>query len=283
MSSPLVSVICLCYNHDRFLRDSIESVLNQSYASIELIIVDDASTDSSLAKIEEVISEHPRIKLIKLDKNVGNCSAFNIGFAQCNGDYIIDFAADDILLSNRIEVGVRAMEAIGNEFGVQFSDANLIDEFGNHLGRHSDKHPHDSIPIGDIYLEIIRRYFICSPTMLIRRSVFEKIGGYDEALDYEDFDFWVRSSRHFKYLYLPMVLVNRRIVSNSMRSQQFKRGSSQQRSTFQVCKKIQELNWTKEEKGALKQRVKYEIAMSFKLLNFELALNYYRLWRQLSH
>lgn len=277
MSGPLVSVICLCYNHEKFVEQAILSVLNQTYPNIEIIVVNDASTDSSTTVIKRLLMVHPQITFVNLERNVGNCRAFNIGIARSKGDYIIDFAADDILLTTRVQEGVDALLSAGHEFGVQFSDAELIDEDGEKIGLHSDKHPHDSIPSGDIYRQIIQRYFICAPSMMMKREVLERLNGYDEALAYEDFDFWIRSAREFKYLYLPKALVKRRILSNSMRSYQFKKGSRQLQSTYAVCEKIHKLNRSADENKALRHRLKYELKICLKVVEPGLALKYARL------
>lgn len=281
MASPLVSVICLCYNHAPFVDEAIHSVLRQTYKEIELIVVDDASSDNSVSIIEKLVSSSNQIKFIRLDKNVGNCTAFNIGYRQSKGMYIIDFAADDVLLLNRVEEGVKALEGAGIQYGVQFSDALLIDADGNEIGLHSNKYPHDNIPMGDIYKEVVNRYFISGPTMLVRRVVLDTLNGYDEELSYEDFDFWVRSSRRYWYLYIPMPLVKRRILPQSMKSRQFVKGSSQLRSTIRVCNKIKELNETWEENAALKQRIRYEIKLCLKLFDLSLAIDYWKLLRSI--
>lgn len=277
MGKPLVSVICLSYNHEKFVEKALYSVVNQTYSPIELIIVDDASIDGSAKVIEEFIKKHPTLKFIRRELNVGNCISFNEGFKLSNGKYIIDLAADDVLMPDRIEAGVNALEEVDNNFGVQFSDAELIDDAGAPLGLHSDKYPHASIPQGDIYLDVISRYFICSPTMLIKREVLERLHGYDETLAYEDFDFWVRSSRQYKYLYLPVPLVKRRILHNSMKQDQFRRGSAQLKSTLQVCKKINELNRSEKEKEALKRRLWYEIKVGLRLFDMGLVVGYLKL------
>lgn len=277
MSNPLVSVICLCYNHEKFVKQAILSALNQTYSNVEVIVVNDASTDNSAAVVQELLTANPQLTFLNLERNVGNCKAFNIGFAQSKGDYIIDFAADDILLENRIQEGVDAFQSLEREFGVQFSDAEFIDEEGGKLGFHSYKYPHDSIPSGDIYLQLIKRYFICAPTMLIKREVLSYLKGYDENLAYEDFDFWIRSARKFKYIYLPQALVQRRILHNSMKNDQFKKGSNQLRATYKVCEKINQLNSSDEENRALRLRLRYEFKICLKLFEVGLAIKYLRL------
>ncbi|HRX01281.1 MAG TPA: glycosyltransferase family A protein, partial [Cyclobacteriaceae bacterium] len=102
MDYPLVSVICLCYNHEEFVEEAIESVLAQTYPNVELIVVDDASVDRSKQVIGTILKQHERVKFIDLKENHGNCAAFNIGFRQCQGKYVVDFATDDIMLNSRI-------------------------------------------------------------------------------------------------------------------------------------------------------------------------------------
>ncbi len=278
MPSPLVTVICLCYNHARFVREAIESVLNQRYAAIQLIVVDDASTDNSVEVIQQLVSKHSFIEFLPLQNNLGNCKAFNQGFALVKGEYVIDLSADDALLPTRIEEGVSALQQAGKEYGVHFSDAEFISETGAHLGLHSDRFSHNSIPQGDIYKELINRYFICPPTVMFTREVIEQLNGYDETLTYEDFDFWIRSSRTFKYVYSPTVLVKKRITENALANKQFAIFSRHSRTTLQVCEKILKLNRTREEQKALSERILYEIKLNLGLLNFGIVVKYFFLW-----
>lgn len=274
MAAPLVTVICLCYNQKRFLQEAIKSVINQSYSPIQLIVVDDASTDGSPETINQLKTQYPQLEVLLLKENVGNCRAFNRGLAQAKGEYLIDLAADDVLLSDRIRKGVEALKQAGGDYGVHFCDAELIDERGSFLNHHSDKYPHHSIPQGDIYVQVIKRYFICPPTIMFRKSVMDALGGYDETLAYEDFDFWIRSSRQFKYMYSPEPLVKKRIVKHSLGSKQEKFFNQHAKSTYRVCKKTLDLNRTGEEKKALTKRIQYEIKLSLRLLNIWLAIKY---------
>lgn len=280
MSRPLVSIICLCYNHGRFVTEALESLCAQTYPEIEIIVVDDASEDDSKQIISDFISGHPAIRFVNLMKNIGNCAAFNQGWALSKGTFIIDFAADDVLLPNRVENGVNTFLSEKQNVGVLFSNAELIDEYGAHKGLHSDRFPSESIPQGNIYKDLIEKYFICSPTMMIRREVLDTLQGYDETLAYEDFDFWIRSSRLFEYAYVPEVLVKRRLVKGSMSDKQFRWGNKQQQSTYEVCKKIMDLNRTEDERMALTRRLRYEFLHCLKRVDLYLAVKYFFLWRQ---
>lgn len=276
-SSPLVSVICLCFNHRHYVIEAMTSVLNQSCTDWELIVVDDASTDGSVDVIKEFLSSNQRVKFLPLNSNVGNCKAFNLGLKIAKGDFVIDLAADDILLPERIEEGLKAFALSGPGYGVNFSDAEYIDGHGIFLYRHSDKFPHQSIPQGDIYCELIKRYFICPPTMMFRREVIDDLHGYDETLAYEDFDFWIRSSRKFKYCYIPAVLVKKRVLKNSLSARQFIPGSTHQETTYKVCLKVFSLSKTREERSALTTRLLYEIKCAAKIRNFSLSLKFIRI------
>ena len=281
MNPPLVSVICLSYNHEAFVAEALRSVVNQTYKSIEVIAVDDFSVDRSEEVIREFISKNPEVEFLPLQGNLGNCKAFNIGFKMARGEFIIDLAADDVLMPDRIEKGVRSLQMLGKKVGIQFSDAELIDRHGKSLGYHSDRFPHESIPQGDLYCNLLARYFINSPTMMIRREVLEKLGGYDESLAYEDFDFWVRSSRDFEYHYIPEPLVKKRMLSDSLGQRQYKKGSNQVYSTLRVCQKARLLNRIPLENSALKKRLWFEMRQALRAGDFDILREYFRLWRSI--
>lgn len=281
MNHPLVTVICLCYNQSRFVEEAIASVAAQTYPSVELIVVDDCSTDDSADVIRKIIGNYANATFLPLSENHGHTRAFNHALASAQGDFIIDLAADDVLMPERIARGVEALSAAGDAYGVNFTDAEWMSEEGKRLYPHSDRFPHSTIPQGDVYKDIIERFFICSPTMMFRRNVIEALGGYDPTLHYEDFDFWVRSARRFHYCYTPEVLVKKRIVRNSMSDRQFSLLSPQLRSTYRVCEKILELNRSPEEHEALKRRVLYEMRVSLRLLHFPVFFRYLSLYRRI--
>lgn len=274
-SNPLVTVICLCYNHERFVKEAIESVLTQTYKNIELIVVDDKSTDRSSEIIKQL-----RVPFIQMETNSGNCKAFNTAWRKSNGGFVIDLAADDTLPLDRVSRGVEEFAARSEEWGVQFGDAAFMTVEGKFVAKHSERFP--QVPEIDIYKDLIRKYFISSASLMIRRKVLEKLNGFDESLAYEDFDFLIRSSREFKYFYTPEILVNKRIVKGSMSDQQFKRNSTQANSTYKVCEKILSLNRNAEEDQALKERLRYELRHALIRLDFSLAKKYFSLLNKVS-
>lgn len=272
--SPLVSIICVSYNHERFVVEALESVKWQSYPNIELIIVDDGSQDKSVERIEEWLMQNPNAQFLNLKTNHTYCTAFNKAFSLATGEFYIDLAADDILLPNRVEEGVEGFLKKGSRYGVQFSDAEYIGIEGNVIKKHSGKFPHSEVKEGDVYSSIIHKYFICSPTMMVRKSILDSFGGYDERLQYEDFDLWVSAARDHLFFYIPEVLVQKRVVPNSLGSTQYTRNSKQLLSTYLVCEKIFLMNRCQEEEKSLNKRIWYELKWNLRLFHFGLVLKY---------
>ncbi|MEO0330518.1 MAG: glycosyltransferase [Bacteroidota bacterium] len=264
VDQPLVSVIALSYNHAQFLEEALQSVAQQSYSAIELILVDDASTDASVTVAQSFLQENPvafPVKTCFLPKNQGNCVAFNRGLALATGKYVIDFATDDIMLLQRIAQQVAYFESLPSGYGVVFSEAEYVDETGKHLWFHyCDQLKHlRPIPEGNVYVDVLAYYFVSPPTMMIKKKVLDELGGYDEQLAYEDFDFWVRSARNWKYAYLDKCTTQVRKHAHSLSSKQYRRNDPQLYSTYLVCQKAFKLNRADEEHQALAVRLKYEL------------------------
>lgn len=268
---PLISIICLCHNHESYVHESISSVFDQKYKNIELIVVDDGSNDQSKRVIKETI-ENTDIQFIDIHETIGNCKAFNLGWKASKGEYIIDLSADDLLLPERVTLGLETFEK--SQIGVEFCNVQNINAAGSSLGHHFTS---DQVQEGDLYETLIQKYFICPPGMMIKREVFEYLDGYDETLSFEDFDFWIRSSRKYAYGYTDEILVKKRIISGSHSANQFKFWSTHQRSTLKVCQKIKVLNRSKTEKAALQRRCLYEIKQCMRQGNFHLIPSFLRL------
>ena len=133
---PLVSIICLCHNQVAFVKEAVESVWAQTYQNIELVVVDDGSIDGSVKLIQKLLENRQEIHFIQIPESIGNCKAFNKGLRLCRGKYVIDLAADDVLLPERISTGVKEMEAAGEDFAVHFTDAVYMNVEGRELRQH---------------------------------------------------------------------------------------------------------------------------------------------------
>ena len=255
MSNPLptVSVIAICYNHEKYLEESLQSVINQTFKNIELIIIDDCSTDNSRERILKFCERYPTVKCLFSKSNVGNCRSFNQALKICTGQYIVDLSTDDVLMPNRIEKQVRKFEE-SDQVGIVTSNAIYIDEDSKWLGNFHQKI--ELLPSGKFYEAVLKKTFILPSTMMIRKSILDTLEGYDETLAYEDFDFLVRSSRITEYAHLPLVLTMQRIVKGSHSQGFTKRKNRLTPSTVKVCAKALALNETESENQALTKRLK---------------------------
>ena len=261
--APLVTIVALCHNHAPFLREALDSILTQTYPHLEVWLVDDASNDGSPEILREYASQNPNWRLLLLSENVGNCRAFNQAFRQSSGEFVIDFATDDVLLPARVAQQVAQFQAAAPGVGVVYSNCELIDEASHSLGLHHRPDGAGSLtPMpasGWVFAEILRRYFISTPTMMMRRACLDSLGGYDETLTYEDFDFWVRASRDWQFLYLDEVTTRKRKHPHSMSAKAYRRHDPYLASTIRVCDKALDLSRTAPEREALATRLRWEL------------------------
>jgi glycosyltransferase involved in cell wall biosynthesis len=202
---PLVSVIALCYNHERFILQCLESIRAQTYRNVEIFVTDDCSTDSSPALIRRWIDQHPSLgaRFFHNQQNSGICRSVNNALALATGKYISMIATDDIWEPTKIEMQVDLMEGMPETVGVIYSDADKIDEAGMLLPQRfiETYRSFDRAPQGDIHECLWNGNFIPGMTTLIRRSVYDTVGLYDESLCYEDWDMWLRISKDFQFAY----------------------------------------------------------------------------------
>jgi len=273
MQYPLVTIICISFNHSKYVADALNAVWNLEYPNVELIIADDASTDKSQQVIKELILGK-KVELLFNTINIGHCKTFNNALKLAKGEFIIDLSADDILLPNSVSNGLARFNEMGKSFGVFFSNALHIDEDGIEIGAHITPSFFylGVVPQGDVYRNLLSKYFISPPTMIFRKELMEELGGYNEALSYEDFDFWVRSSRITKYCYLSEATVKKRIHTESVSSKQYIKNSKMLGSTLQVCNTAFSLNKTKSEDFSLIMRLAYEAKMALFSNNYSIAL-----------
>lgn len=272
---PWVTVVCTCYNHEAYVLAALQSVVDQRYPNVELIVIDNASTDRSIECISGYVQKHPAITFIRNTENVGLCRAFNQGLRQAKGQFLIDLSADDVLLPDRIARQVERFEQLSSNYAVVFSNAAYIDSRGHlvsfHFPTDTKGRAVSTVPSGNVFRKILERYFICTPTMMMRRSVLEELGGYDETLDYEDFDFWVRSARHYSYGYVDEVLTYKRRLPHSHSMQVIEPHNRLLSSTLDVCYKAFDRCQTPDEYHALANRVRQFLRKAFYAEQFELA------------
>lgn len=211
---PLVSVIIPCYNHEAYIQECIQSILNQTYKNIELIVIDDGSKDRSVTKIEE-LSEQCKIRFENFNfitrENKGLCNTLNEALALCKGEYVSIIASDDIMTPNKIQIQIEY--ALKNPDVTSFYGAvQLIDDLG-HLKEKKDL-PLQFYDFEDVFMH---NFVLYAPTQMHNLKDLLEIGGFDANVKIEDWDLWLRlTKKGKKILCIPEFLAYYRIHENNM-------------------------------------------------------------------
>jgi glycosyltransferase involved in cell wall biosynthesis len=274
----LVTVVCTCFNHQKYVIESLQSVLNQSHKNIQLIVVDDYSTDNSVDIIEDFIKNFPEIQFIKNQTNLGLTKSVNHAMTFAKGDFFIDLSADDVLLPNCVAIQLATFKKSNFEnLAIVYGNVALINENGNHESYYFEVDDNLKVKIakksGDIYAEIISmKTTICSVAAMYKKTIFDQYNRYDESLSYEDLDYWLRVSRNCNIEFIDQVLVQKRTVPNSLQSTLYTKKNKNSISTFHILKKAYRLNRTKEEHFILRKRVNFQIINAFRNRNYRLII-----------
>ncbi|HFX6248391.1 glycosyltransferase [Acinetobacter baumannii] len=222
VNPPLVSIVIPCYNHENFVQDCIQSVLDQTYENIELIIIDDGSKDDSVLKIKQMLEKCEK-RFFRFEfryrPNKGLSATLNEALEWCQGEYLAPFASDDIMCNFRIEKQVEHFSKITNDNvdGV-FGGYYLIDNSNKILTQ----------VVGE-YREfnntqiIMHQFELPAPTALLRLCKVKDVGGYDPNIKIEDWYMWLKlTEKGKKLIYIPEVLCYYRShPTNSSKNLQF--------------------------------------------------------------
>lgn len=213
MNQPHISVIIPCYNGDRFLGEAIESVLAQSHPNIEIIVVDDGSTDTSA----EIVAQYSTVRCVH-QRNAGVAAARNTGLLHSVGEYITFLDADDRLLFTALESNLYCLfQHEGCAFC--FGDAQCIGPTGDPLSPTEcaawdvpsrSSSPHEGT---EHYLSLLRGSYIWTPgAVLHKRAVFEELSGFNaECGHVSDTDLHLRIARYYPICHNSAVVVEKRI------------------------------------------------------------------------
>jgi glycosyltransferase involved in cell wall biosynthesis len=223
---PSVSVIVPVFNGEKTIKETVLSVLRQSFSDFELIVVNDGSVDSTLNIL--LGFSDCRLKIFSYP-NSGLPASRNKGIMHASGEYVSFLDADDLWKKEKLQAQLRMLQ-LYPEATVAYSWTDWIDESGNFL-RHGS---HIGVS-GNVYNQLLLRDFIESGSNpLIHRKAFEKVGGFDETLtNAHDWDMWLRLAAHFTFVPVPAPHILYRISPNSMSSNVWK----METSSLQVIEK----------------------------------------------
>lgn len=180
------------YNDAEYLSVAIESILQQTFENFELLIIDDASTDSSSDIIKYYAGQDGRIKHLTNQTNKGLPWSLNRGIEQATGRYIARMDADDISLSRRFEKQVEYLDS--------WPSAHVVGSFIRLIGMNGESLGGKSYPQGGRSPEQLKKQgpLVAHPSVMIRKSSLKQVNGYREPFTYaQDLDLWIRMSREF--------------------------------------------------------------------------------------
>ena len=208
MIEGLVSIILPTYNGEKYIGEAIESIIGQTYKKIELIIVNDASTDQTASIISKYAQKDSRIKVINNDINMKLPKSLNIGFGQAKGEYYT-WTSDDNVYHPTAIAKMKDVLVQNPNVGFVFARQKYIDDNGKKIK--NSKKPKN--------LDLIYVTNFVGGCFLYKQEVDHKLNGYDESrFLVEDYDFILRAYKNFEFMYLSDVLYGYRCHEYSLTS-----------------------------------------------------------------
>jgi glycosyltransferase involved in cell wall biosynthesis len=219
-SLPLVTVVGLCYNHSRYVIETLESIKQQSYPNLEVILIDDCSKDNSTEVVEKWLKENQlNWKFIKHSSNQGVTKSLNESLDLAKGKYYKAVACDDILLPGCLEILTKTLHSLSDDYAMVYGDVIKIDEKSMEFGQSSFTERNwlkdEDVPSGKLFVRLAELCFIPAPGTLMRTTVLKQIK-FDESLYFEDWDMWLSIAKQYLIKGIAKPVVKYRIHSNSM-------------------------------------------------------------------
>lgn len=208
----MISVIIPVYNREKTIEKAIKSVLNQTYQDLEVIVVDDKSTDNTESIVSKIVDK--RLRYITLDKNMGACAARNRGITEAQGDFIAFQDSDDEWCLDKLEKQMKCLNTNKADFvfcGMRRYKQGSTSSYVYYPAQKVDIE-------GDMYKQVLFENCIGTVTILCKRGCFEHMG-FDETLRrFQDWDLALQASKVFKLGFVDEALVNSYIQSDSISS-----------------------------------------------------------------
>lgn len=219
LSQVQVSVIIPAYNAGRYIASTLQSVTGQTHANLEILIIDDGSTDETPDICRRIAADDPRIRIVSTG-NRGVAAARNIGIEASTSDYIAFVDADDLWHPSYVETLLSALHPLPPDWGAVYALHRIIDSEGYCTRASSGLSARGTV----LARHLIFRFVGNGSGLMIRRAVYDEIGGYDSAYaehgigGCEDLDYELRVAEAFKIEAVPLGLVGYRIHSAAMSS-----------------------------------------------------------------
>ena len=177
----MVSIIIPVYNSEKYLGEAVKSALNQSYKDFEIIIIEDKSSDGTLACARELANQDTRIKVLANNENIGVVQSRNMGFDAARGEFIAFLDSDDVWLNDKLEKQITFMES--NAIDLCYTAYSIIDDEGNICKTYN-------VPVKTTLDKMLKENVIGCSSVVIRKSLTESIKMRDEYA-HEDYVMWL--------------------------------------------------------------------------------------------
>jgi glycosyltransferase involved in cell wall biosynthesis len=201
-SAPLVSIVLPTYNRANLLGRALRSIINQTYSNFEVIVVDDCSNDATEHVVKSFRDE--RMRYIRNERNMGAVLSRNTGITAGRGKYIAFQDSDDEWLSTKLEKQMNAFNFGTPDLGVVYTSFWLIDKGKKVFVPRSDlKHTE-----GKIHSDLLWENFVTTPTAVVRKECFEKVGMFENLPRLQDWALWLRISKDYRFEHIKEPLLN---------------------------------------------------------------------------
>lgn len=207
--NPKITVLMPVYNSESFLKEAIDSILDQTFTDFEFIIINDGSTDTT----KNIINSYNdiRMKIVNNKKNIGLTKSLNKGLKLSKGEYIARMDADDISLKNRLKIESGFLNS-NPEYGLIAARYSIIDKNGNIL-----KNSGSYLNPEEIYYTLNFQNCLTHSSVIFRKGMVLKIGGYNEALTQtQDYELWYRLSKVTKIYQTREILIKWRMSNKNI-------------------------------------------------------------------
>ncbi|MGZ0043297.1 glycosyltransferase [Paenibacillus ottowii] len=209
MSAPLVSIIIPVYNGENYLREAIDSALAQTYTNIEVIVVNDGSSDHGATE-KIVVSYGNKVRYFSKE-NGGVATALNLAIREMKGEYFSWLSHDDMYYPNKVERQIRALYEQGDMTAIVHSAYNLLDAKTQTVTNVVQSNMYSEEQLRNSVFPVLQG-LIHGCSLLIHKSHFNRVGNFNEKLiTTQDYDLWFRMMRYQKTIYLSEPLVLARI------------------------------------------------------------------------
>jgi len=223
MALPLVTIVGLCYNHDRYVLETLESIREQSYQHLQVILIDDCSKDNSVSIVETWL-KYNRLDwtFIRHEVNIGVTRSLNETLELAQGEYYKAIACDDVLMPNFISTMVERFDLLPDEYAMIYSDVQTINEnsevFGSTPFSERGWDTDEKVPSGELFDQLAGWCFIPAAGTFMKTCVLKKLK-FNESLIVEDWDLWLRMSKLYLIKGISIAYAKYRIHSASFYQQ----------------------------------------------------------------